>query len=153
MNCPIDKENVSLSLLFMLFLKSQNIYYKKYLKDTGISLQQLPILLKLLNHDYIYQKDISKDLQIDNALLTRNIRKLEDNGYIIRIEDNDNRRQNKISLTEKGLNFTKTIRDEGMERENIIINNSKHTREELITLLLDLIETSNKLSENNINEV
>ena len=142
MNCPIDKENISLSFLFMLYLKYQNQYYKKYLNDTGVTIQQLPILLKLLNHDYIYQKDISKDLHIDNALLTRNLRKLEDNGYIIRLEDNDNRRQNKISLTIKGITLAKKIKNLGIEREEEIIKNSKYSREELINLFLELIENS-----------
>ena len=94
MKCPIDKENISLSFLFTLFLKSQNSYYKHYLKNEEINLQQIPILLKLLNHNYIYQKDIAIDLKIDNGLLTRNIRKLEDLGYVNREEDNENRRQN-----------------------------------------------------------
>ena len=90
MKCPIDKENISLSFLFAIFLKSQNSYFKYYLKDTDINFQQIPILLKLLNHDYIYQKDIVSDLRMDNGLVTRNIRKLEDLGYVIRQEDNEN---------------------------------------------------------------
>ena len=51
MKCPIDKENISLSFLFTLFLKSQNSYYKHYLKNEEINLQQIPILLKLLNNN------------------------------------------------------------------------------------------------------
>ncbi|MDO5826105.1 MAG: MarR family transcriptional regulator, partial [Methanosphaera sp.] len=90
MYCPIDKKNISLSFLFLMYLKSQNQYYKQFFNDVDVSLQQFPILLKLVNQDYVYQKDISRDLHIDNALLTRNLRKLEDNGYIMRTEDNEN---------------------------------------------------------------
>ncbi|MBO7719973.1 MAG: MarR family transcriptional regulator, partial [Methanosphaera sp.] len=87
MNCQIDKENMSLAFLFTMYLKFQNQYYKHYFKDVDVTIQQYPILLKLLNHGYVYQKDISRDLHIDNAFLTRNLRKLEDNGYIMRKED------------------------------------------------------------------
>ncbi|RAP52209.1 MAG: hypothetical protein BZ133_01625 [Methanosphaera sp. SHI613] len=152
MNCPIDKENLSLTFLFTMYLKSQNQYYKHFFKDIEVTVQQYPILLKLLNHGYVYQKDISRDLHIDNALLTRNLRKLEDNGYIMRIEDNDNRRQNKISLTDKGIELANQIRDAGIKREEEIIKNSAYSRDELLDLLLELIENSDKYNKEKIIE-
>ncbi|RAP54445.1 MAG: hypothetical protein BZ137_02105 [Methanosphaera sp. rholeuAM130] len=153
MYCPIDKKNISLSFLFLMYLKSQNQYYKQFFNDVDVSLQQFPILLRLVNQDYVYQKDISRDLHIDNALLTRNLRKLEDNGYIMRTEDNENRRQNKITLTEKGSKLAQQVRDEGIKREEDIIKNSKYSREELVDLLLELVEKSNEYNEKGICEV
>ncbi|MBE6486955.1 MAG: winged helix-turn-helix transcriptional regulator [Methanosphaera stadtmanae] len=147
MKCPIDKENISLSFLFTIFLKSQNSYYKYYLKDTEINIQQIPILLKLLNHDYIYQKEIVTDLKMDNGLVTRNIRKLEDLDYVIRQEDNENRRQNKISLTDKGRDFTIKLRKEGIKREEEIMKNVSITREELIDLFLEILNNSKEYND------
>jgi len=143
MQCPIDKENISLTFLCSLFLKSQNSFYKHYLEKEEINIQQIPILLKLLNHDYIYQKEIASDLHMDGGLVTRNIRKLEDLGYVNRQEDNENRRQNKISLTDKGRTFTKKLRDEGIKRENEILNYCSTSREEFIEIFLEIIESSN----------
>jgi len=150
MECPIDKDNLTLSLLFMMYLKSQNSYYGAYLKDHKLSVQSVPIFLKLLNHGYVYQKDISKHLQIDNGQLTRVLRKLEDNGYIKRTEDNDNRRQNKISLTPKGEEIAMDLRDEGVKREKEILKNSQITREEMIDFTLRLLENSQKYNQDNI---
>ena len=152
MKCPIDKENISLSLLFMLFLKYQNTYYKYLLMDKEITIQQLPILLKILDHEYIYQKEIGADLKMDNGLVTRNIRKLEDLGYVNRIEDNENRRQNKISLTEKGRKFTVKLRDEGIEREENIIKNTSISREELIDIFLEILENSKEFNQENMGD-
>lgn len=143
MQCPIDKENISLTFLCSLFLKSQNSFYKHYLEKEEINIQQIPILLKLLNHDYIYQKEIASDLHMDGGLVTRNIRKLEDLGYVNRQEDNENRRQNKISLTDNGRIFTKKLRDEGIKRENEILNYCSTSREEFIEIFLEIIESSN----------
>jgi DNA-binding MarR family transcriptional regulator len=150
MECPIDKDNLTLSLLFMMYLKSQNSYYGAYLKDHKLSVQSVPIFLKLLNHGYVYQKDISKHLQIDNGQLTRVLRKLEDNGYIKRTEDDDNRRQNKISLTPKGEEIAMDLRDEGVKREKEILKNSQITREEMIDFTLRLLENSQKYNQENI---
>ena len=152
MKCPIDKENISLSLLFMLFLKYQNTYYKYLLMDKEITIQQLPILLKILDHEYIYQKEIGADLKMDNGLVTRNIRKLEDLGYVNRREDNENRRQNKISLTEKGRKFTVKLRDEGIEREENIIKNTSISREELIDIFLEILENSKEFNQENMGD-
>jgi len=152
MKCPIDEENVSLSFLFTLFLKSQNTYYKYYLKDQELSLQQIPILLKLLNHEYIYQKNIATDLKMDNGLVTRNIRKLEDLGYVNRQEDNENRRQNKISLTEKGKTFAKKIRNEGIKREEKIMKNTSISRGQLIKQLLEILENSKEFNYKNMGD-
>lgn len=152
MKCPIDKENISLSFLFAIFLKSQNSYYKYYLRDTEINLQQIPILLKLLNHDYIYQKDIASDLRMDNGLVTRNIRKLEDLKYVDRQEDDENRRQNKISLTDKGRSFTIKLRDEGLKREEEIMKNVSISREELVELLLEILDNSRDFNEENMGD-
>ena len=152
MKCPIDKENISLSLLFMLFLKYQNTYYKYLLMDKEITIQQLPILLKILDHEYIYQKEIGADLKMDNGLVTRNIRRLEDLGYVNRREDNENRRQNKISLTEKGRKFTVKLRDEGIEREENIISNTSISREELIDIFLEILENSKEFNQENMGD-
>jgi DNA-binding MarR family transcriptional regulator len=133
-----------------MYLKSQNSYYGAYLKDHKLSVQSVPIFLKLLNHGYVYQKDISKHLQIDNGQLTRVLRKLEDNGYIKRTEDNDNRRQNKISLTPKGEEIAMDLRDEGVKREKEILKNSQITREEMIDFTLRLLENSQKYNQENI---
>ena len=152
MKCPIDEDNLSLSFLFMMFLKSQNTYYKYILRDEEITLQQIPILLKLLNHEYIYQKDIATDLKMDNALVTRNIRKLEDLGYVNRQEDDENRRQNKISLTAKGRAFTKKIRDEGIKREDEIMKNTSISRKELIKIFLEILDYSKEFNDKNMGD-
>lgn len=150
MECPIDKENISLSFLCAMYLKSQNHFYKHYLVDEEISMQQIPILLKLLNHEYIYQKEIATDLQMDGGLVTRNIRKLEDLGYVNRQEDDENRRQNKISLTDNGRTFTKKLRDEGIKRESEIMKYCSSSREEFIELFMEVIESSNGYNKENM---
>lgn len=152
MKCPIDKENLSLSFLFAIFLKSQNSYFKYFLRDTEINLQQIPILLKLLNHDYTYQKDIASDLRMDNGLVTRNIRKLEDLEYVNRQEDDENRRQNKISLTDKGRSFAIKLRDEGLKREEEIMKNVSISREELIELFLEILDNSREFNKENMGD-
>lgn len=147
MKCPIDKNNISLSFLFYLYIKSQNSYFNDILKDESITVNQIPILLKLLDHDYVYQKDITIDLNMDNAIVTRSLRKLEDGGYILRQEDNENRRQNKISLTDKGRSLTVTLRNLEFEREDEIMDSLAISRDDLIDILIDLLSNSKNFND------
>ena len=89
---------------------------------------------------------------MDNALVTRNIRKLEDLGYVNRQEDNENRRQNKISLTTKGRTFTKKIRDEVIKREDEIMKNTSISRKELIKIFLEILENSKEFNDKNMGD-
>ena len=105
-----------------------------------------------MKYSNIYQKEIGADLKMDNGLVTRNIRRLEDLGYVNRREDNENRRQNKISLTEKGRKFTVKLRDEGIEREENIIKNTSISREELIDIFLEILENSKEFNQENMGD-
>ena len=105
------------------------------------------ILLILKNKEYVYQKEISEILNMDGGLLTRYIRKLEDHQYIERIEDDENRRQNKIRITKKGNELANLLKKEEREREEAIMEHSPISREELIDYLLKIIEISKEYDE------
>ena len=67
----------------------------------------------------INQHELSKNCSIDKGAVARALRKLEEQELIEREVDKNNRRQNMLSLTEKGyetLNQAKTILD-NWERE------------------------------------
>ena len=72
---------------------------------------------------------------------------MEDLGYVNREEDNENRRQNKISLTDKGRDFTIKLRKVGIKREEEIMKNVSITREELIDLFLEILNNSKEYNE------
>ena len=142
-----NPENISIGFLFSLFLKNQKIYFNKSLKQNNITIAHAPLLLMLLGYDdFIYQKDLVKKLYIDNALATRYLRKLEEEGLIERQEDNENRRQNKIKLTTKGRKLAKNIYREKIRYENQIIKDVIQ-KDEFIEILFKIIKNSEEINE------
>ncbi len=72
------------------------------LKELGISSSLFSFLVEITQHEKLTQKELSHLLQVDPALTTRSIRKLMDLGYVVRVEDEADRRCNYISLSPKG---------------------------------------------------
>ena len=77
------------------------------------------MLFEISHHDDLNQEKISSRCNINKGAAARSIRKLEEKGLVTRKIDDDNRRQNKVSLTEKGrktldasIQYLKTFEEE-----------------------------------------
>ena len=81
-------------------------------------------------------KDIAKALNVDGAIITRNIKKLEDLNYVIKVKrDNDNRFFN-LCLTDKGLDILNLINEyHDKWYEKITCNFNEEEVSDLINLL------------------
>ncbi|WP_343635716.1 MarR family transcriptional regulator [Fluviicola sp.] len=79
-------------------------YFKKQLKnnDLGITVEMLEVLMVLSRTSKINQKEIADRVRKNKANLTPIIHKLSLKGLLHRKEDPKDRRNNIISLTEKG---------------------------------------------------
>ena len=71
---------------------------------------------------------------------------------ISRMQDEENRRRNKISLTDKGRDIVIQIQESVKEREEGIINNMPISLDELHDLLLKFIQESRKFNQEHIDD-
>ena len=98
----IDVSSFPVGRLISMISKCQQIYLNHHLKDLGINSSQLHLLFEISNQSNINQEKIAKRCNINKGAVARSIKKLEDNELVVREIDEANRRQNKISLTQKG---------------------------------------------------
>lgn len=110
----LDASSLPIGKLIMMIARGQTTYLNHKLKDFGINSTQLHLLLEISSQNDLNQDKISSRCNIDKGAVARSIKKLEEKGLVLRKIDDDNRRQNKISLTEKGK---KTL-DEGIDLLN-----------------------------------
>ncbi|WP_081712158.1 MarR family winged helix-turn-helix transcriptional regulator [[Clostridium] dakarense] len=84
-------------------------------------------------------KDIAEALNVDNAIITRNIKKLESLNYIIKVKGNNDNRFFDLCITEEGLSILKSL-NKYQDRwyEKITKNFSSEESEYLISLLQKL---------------
>jgi DNA-binding MarR family transcriptional regulator len=77
------------------------MYIDKNLEKYNINGSQIPILIITSEHEGINQNSISKIFNIHRANITRSVKKLEQEGYIIRKKDKNDHRNYNLFLTKK----------------------------------------------------
>ena len=97
-----DASSLPISKLIIMIARGQTTYLNHRLNDWGINSTQLHLLFEISHHDDLNQEKISSRCNINKGAAARSIRKLEEKGLVTRKIDDDNRRQNKVSLTEEG---------------------------------------------------
>ncbi len=98
----IDACDMPVGKLIAIISKGQSVYLNNALKELDINDSQLHILFEINRDSHINQDQIASRCNTDKGSIARSIKKLEDNGLIEKTIDEHNRRQNLISLTEKG---------------------------------------------------
>lgn len=86
--------------------------------------------------------ELARGMGLDSSTVSRHIRNLEENGYLSRTDDPDDRRATRIGLTERG----RAVLDESMRARAAIIDAatadwSEADRETLMTLMTRLADS------------
>lgn len=97
-----------------------SVYMNKKLKNKNLTLIHSYIMLILFNGNNINQETIASILKINEVTATRVIGSLEDNGYVIRKIDENDKRKKIVNLTEKGREMVKVIMDYSNDDEKMI---------------------------------
>lgn len=84
-------------------------YCEENFTDSDISLSELPYLLRIRFKDKSTQKDLVHLFHVSNGQASKILRKFEDQGFIMRHEDEENRRRKIVELTKKGIEKTDEI--------------------------------------------
>ncbi len=75
---------------------------KKDISKLGIQASQMPFIAELLHHENpVTQDELSAALVIDKAATARALYQLEQNGFVLRRVNPENRRQKLVYATEK----------------------------------------------------
>jgi len=76
--------------------------YRPHLDEFQLTYPQYLVMMTLWNNDNILIKDISKETYFDSGTLTPILKRLEEKGYIQRIQSNKDERGKLIILTQNG---------------------------------------------------
>lgn len=138
-------ENLKLEnqLCFKVYSASKSIIrmYGPLLNEIDLTYQQYLIMLVLFENNRLYFKEISSKLKMKTGTLTPILNKLELNGYLEKIKDENDDRKIYISITEKGLNLENKCKDIPKR----IAENLHLTEEEYKEYLKEFNDLVNKL--------
>ena len=104
-----------------MFKQISTIYEKEFnnrLRKLGITASQCAVLDYLFNAsiEEVTQKDIEKALNLKNPTVTGILKRLEENGFILIIPSNRDKRCKNVYLTEKSYDIQRKM---DMERKKI----------------------------------
>ena len=98
----LDASALPVGKLISIIARGHKIYLNHNLKDLDINATQLHLLFEISCQSNINQENIASRCNINKGAVARSIKKLEEKELIVREIDSENRRQNKVSLTDKG---------------------------------------------------
>ncbi|MDI6724992.1 MAG: MarR family winged helix-turn-helix transcriptional regulator [Methanobacterium sp.] len=106
-----DDSEIPVSLIISVIHRTHMIFINEKIKDMDITAGQIPFLMVLSREEGISQDDLASHFHIDKGTVARALRKLEDNKYLFREIDPENRRRHLIYLTSKGKSTVPKIVD------------------------------------------
>lgn len=131
-----------ISNLFYKIKLIERKIYKNFENKTGISLTRYEILVALFNKKDFSQTDLQNFLQIDQAAITRHLKKLEEDKYIIRSRNPKNNRELFINLTEKANVLLRDCDKNCQSLSKFFIEDFSDNEFEKLLILLEKFEKS-----------
>lgn len=103
-------------------------FAERKLKDYDLSFGEQVIIMFLSANKNVNQDTISKRYMIDKGMIAKTLNKLEDKGFVMREQNPNNKRENFVSLTQKGTDILE-IMDSVLKEWNEIVYAGMSTEE------------------------
>lgn len=104
---PFD-EDIPTAPFISIIYREHAKYINDNVKDENLSFGLHPLLIKIYRNEGINQEQLARDFHLNESTITRNLKKLEDKGFIERIKD---KRKKIIKVTPKGEKIAKKVMD------------------------------------------
>ena len=131
-------DNIPTPPFISLLYREHAKYINEIVKEDGLSFGLHPLLIKTYKHPGISQEELAENFHLNESTITRNIKKLEDKGFVERIKD---KRKKIIKLTPKGEKTALKIMDYDEKWDEKIKKNLTDEEYE------NFLETLRKISE------
>ena len=143
----IDATKLPIGKLIAIIAKNQTLYLNRHLEDLNINASQLHFLFEISHQNEINQEKIATRCNIDKGTVARSVKKLEEKGLVKRQIDDNNRRQNIISLTTKGEKTLEEAIKQLGEWEDNVFNENLIKKEDLQKSLKEIAVKSIEVNE------
>ncbi|MNE37372.1 Transcriptional regulator SlyA [compost metagenome] len=129
------------TILYKLHFLNKEIN-SKFSECTGISPSRLELLQMLYQGDELSQQDLQKELNIDNAAITRHLQQLEAKEMITRRKKESDNRVTLVRLTEYGRQKINTFEEEKKRFVNTMLEGVQVEERKLLLDLLNRMQNN-----------
>lgn len=154
--CEEDLSDVPVGIFVSIIHRTRMMHLNNELKSLNVTASQFPYLIGLHRKEGQTQEDLATHFFVDKGTVARGVKKLEDNGFICRRTDPQNRRRYLLYLTDEGKALMPVICGITTDWEDSMSEGFTETEKKRINELLKklTITSLNKLhaAEENLNE-
>jgi DNA-binding MarR family transcriptional regulator len=131
-----------------VFMRHSGQDFKHFMNDFGLSFSQVSTIMRLHFSEQAEISDIARVLGITNAASSQLVDALVHMGYVLRMEDNADRRVKRISLTQSGHALAEKLVDTRRSWvEKFTSSLTAQQREEISNALQMLTEAARKIED------
>lgn len=134
------REESPTAYMFVLLAKRLRLEFESRLAPLGIHAGQDRLLQELWIEDGITQRQLIERLSVEPPTVTGILQRLEREGLLSREPDPDNRRVQRVYLTEAGRRLEEPVREVWRDvEEDFLRDLSRSERDQLLVLLTKLV--------------
>ncbi len=133
----------SLATLIKAITNEYEKYYNKQVATIGLTTAQCEVLNYLFetNKEYVHQIDLEHHLSLSNPTVTGLLKRLDEKGYVLIVQNNTDKRKKNIYLTESAYKMQKRIQNCRKKANNrLVLGVSKKEQQKLASVLEGLLE-------------
>ena len=104
----LHDENIPTVPYISIIYREHAKYLNEKVKDEDLSFGLFPLLITIYKQEGIIQEQLAQIFHLNESTITRNLKKLEDKGFIKRIPD---KRTKRIEVTKKGAKTAQKVMD------------------------------------------
>ena len=107
MKAQLDSDIPTVPFISIIYREHAK-YLNEKVKDEDLSFGLFPLLIKIYKNEGIIQEQLAQSFHLNESTITRNLKKLEDKGFIKRIPE---KRTKRIEVTDKGAKTAQKVMD------------------------------------------
>lgn len=122
-----------------IIVRYGRIFAERKFQKMNLGFPEQVILMYISKFDHINQDMISQYFMLDKGTIAKTVSKLDEKGYIRREQNPDNKRENSISLTEKGFSVLQDMGESLNEWNTMIYDGLSEKDIEQFQRITDII--------------
>lgn len=119
-----DVTEIERLLTRVAYLAGRARQHERLMSDSGLSLDRssVSILRHIAESEPLRPGVLAVRLSVEASHVTRQLRQLESAGYVVRIPDPDDRRAQRVQITDAGLAACERVREAGRRGIEVVLS-------------------------------
>lgn len=130
---------------FSIIQRYSQIFVTKYLKQHNVDKCHAPILITIYLKEGLTQNELAEHLKFNKGAVAKLVKAIEEEGYIVRKSDDNDRRLQRLYLAEKGRQVIPEIKsleaDLSVQMMEGFSEDEKHTLHKMLNRIIENIST------------